>query len=195
MWKTQQQSISNNRVFHVSIEKENSPLSYKDVIHLWEQSESFRDYYIDLMLNSPFSAYRWETPQISLRNVDKPFEFVMLDSPGLERESNPQSFLEYFQGKPSGSVVRFQNLRKDAILVVPGPAEESDCYNHIGSFTKHAPRSQQHELWMLVGNSIQERLSDTPVWVSTVGAGVPWLHIRLDDRPKYYSYKLYRDSA
>ena len=29
----------------------------------------------------------------------------------------------------------------------------------------------------------------TPVWMSTSGAGVSWLHIRLDSRPKYYQYR------
>jgi Family of unknown function (DUF6940) len=27
---------------------------------------------------------------------------------------------------------------------------------------------------------------------STAGAGVAWLHVRLDDRPKYYGYPPYR---
>lgn len=36
------------------------------------------------------------------------------------------------------------------------------------------------------------RLGAKPVWLSTAGAGVPWLHVRLDDHPKYYGYALYR---
>jgi hypothetical protein len=31
-----------------------------------------------------------------------------------------------------------------------------------------------------------------PEWLSTAGAGVSWLHVRLDDRPKYYGYAPYR---
>ncbi|MFO1021395.1 MAG: hypothetical protein U0903_11970 [Planctomycetales bacterium] len=31
-----------------------------------------------------------------------------------------------------------------------------------------------------------------PVWLSTAGAGVPWLHVHLDDQPKYYSHAPYR---
>jgi len=27
---------------------------------------------------------------------------------------------------------------------------------------------------------------------STAGAGVSWLHVRLDDRPKYYGFKPYK---
>ena len=34
--------------------------------------------------------------------------------------------------------------------------------------------------------------SDAPAWVSTSGLGVSWLHIRIDTRPKYYSYAPFR---
>jgi len=36
------------------------------------------------------------------------------------------------------------------------------------------------------------RLSSRPVWLSTAGGGVSWLHVRLDDRPKYYHHAAYR---
>jgi len=31
--------------------------------------------------------------------------------------------------------------------------------------------------------------------LSTHGLGVPYLHVRIDNRPKYYSYKDYKDPA
>lgn len=34
---------------------------------------------------------------------------------------------------------------------------------------------------------------DAPLWVSTSGLGVPWLHVRLDDAPKYYTHRPFRD--
>ena len=39
----------------------------------------------------------------------------------------------------------------------------------------------------------QQERACVPVWVSTAGAGVSWLHVRLDDRPKYYGYQPYRN--
>lgn len=38
---------------------------------------------------------------------------------------------------------------------------------------------------------MQQNLNDAPIWLNTAGAGVPWLHIRLDSRPKYYRYQPY----
>ena len=34
---------------------------------------------------------------------------------------------------------------------------------------------------------------DMPLWVSTAGLGVSWLHVRLDARPKYYRHDAYTD--
>jgi hypothetical protein len=36
------------------------------------------------------------------------------------------------------------------------------------------------------------RLGAKPVWLSTAGGGVSWLHVRLDDQPKYYGFEPYR---
>ena len=47
----------------------------------------------------------------------------------------------------------------------------------------------------LVGAAMQRRLGAKPVWLSTAGAGVSWLHVRLDDRPKYYGYAPFREGA
>ena len=38
------------------------------------------------------------------------------------------------------------------------------------------------------------RLGTAPVWLSTAGAGVSWLHVRLGDRPKYYGHAPYRQA-
>jgi hypothetical protein len=34
-----------------------------------------------------------------------------------------------------------------------------------------------------------------PVWFSTSGMGVAWLHFRLDERPKYYTYRAFAEEA
>ena len=52
-----------------------------------------------------------------------------------------------------------------------------------------------HETIRAVGAEVKSHLSRTselPVWVSTNGDGVAWLHVRIDERPKYYAYAPYR---
>jgi hypothetical protein len=46
-----------------------------------------------------------------------------------------------------------------------------------------------------VGDAVARRLSSAPLWLSTSGLGVAWLHVRLDERPKYYTHAPYRTHA
>jgi hypothetical protein len=92
-------------------------------------------------------------------------------------------------------VVEFPNLGNDALMVVPCPLAPPSAYAHIGAFVRQAPEAQRHALWKLVGAAMERRLGGKPVWLSTAGAGVSWLHVRLDDRPKYYGYGPYREGG
>ena len=51
-----------------------------------------------------------------------------------------------------------------------------------------------HELVRAVGVEVRRALRRTgdPVWLSTNGDGVSWLHVRTDERPKYYTHGPYR---
>ena len=170
-------------------------LRYADVIRLWQHSEPFRAFFIHLLAAVPFPAYRWETPPVTLDTVDRPFECVVLNSPGLARMPDPHPFARYFTTTDvKGGIVVFENLGKDATLVVPSPEGPDAAYGHLAAFTRQAPSFQHHALWTTVGEAMQQRLADRPVWLSTAGGGVSWLHVRLDDRPKYYGFRPYRES-
>ena len=77
-------------------------------------------------------------------------------------------------------------------MVVPRPIAEPSAYGHLAAFVRGAPEAQRHALWQMVGESMARRIGAKPVWLSTAGAGVSWLHVRLDDRPKYYGFGPYR---
>ena len=66
------------------------------------------------------------------------------------------------------------------------------AYGHLAAFVREAPREQVHALWARVGELVLERVSNVPLWLSTAGGGVAWLHVRLDSRPKYYTHAPYR---
>jgi hypothetical protein len=148
--------------------------------------------YNDLLAGSSFSAFRWETPPVTSSTLSRSFEFVLLDSPSLARAPDSAAFAEYFQKSSEPEVVEFPNLGGDAILIVPRPNTSLPTYVHLASFVREAPESQRHALWQLVGFAMSKRVSTKPVWLSTAGGGVSWLHVRLDDRPKYYGYDPYR---
>jgi hypothetical protein len=192
MWTARCEELANGRIVRVSIALDSSPVCYADVLRLWQRDEDFRSFFIGLLEDAPFSAFRWETPPITTATVSRLFEFVVLDSPGLATEPDAHAFAEHFRGADTSGVVEFPNLGKDAIMVVPCPIGPLDSYGHLAAFVRRAPEVQKHALWQRVGSAMRRRLGSKPVWLSTAGAGVSWLHVRLDDRPKYYGYSPYR---
>jgi hypothetical protein len=177
---------------HFVIVGEMGPVSYADVVRLWRESAAFRTFYNSVLAGDPFSAFKWETPPVTASTMDRPFEFVLLDSSWLDLPADPRAFAAHFSEVAGSSVVDFPNLGGDAILVAPRPEGSLSAYGHLAAFVRHAPEGQRHALWERVGEAMDRRLGTAPVWLSTAGAGVPWLHVRVDDRPKYYGYEPYR---
>jgi hypothetical protein len=194
MWTATTTPLARNRVVRTTIASDKGALTFSDVITLWQTNEAFCDFFNQLLADSSFAAFRWETPGVRTQTLSQDFEFVLLDSPGLDRDVEPDAFVEHFTGEPDGVVV-FSNLSGDATLVVPNPSATDDCYGHLAAFVRRAPAPQRHALWAAVGETLAKRVSKKPVWLSTAGAGVSWLHVRLDSRPKYYGYQPYADRS
>ena len=169
-------------------------LSWSDVIYRWQNDRTFRRFFISLLVDAPYPAYFWETPPVTSATLDRQFEFVFVDSPQLANVRTDQSaFKNHFaSAEPGASVIEFSNLGGDATLVVPCPCGPFPAYSQISAFARQAPEDQQDQLWQLVGAALERRLGTQPVWVSTSGLGIYWLHVRLDSTPKYYTYDPYR---
>ncbi len=165
-------------------------LTYQQTINYWKTSPAFCAFWIQQLQASPFTGYTWETPSITTKTVDRPFECVTVYNAlfqGLSPEI--QAFEDCFSKE--NPVVDFPNLSGDAHLVVPCPLAKESCYTHIACFTQNAPMSQQLALWQKVGATAAVRLSEKPMWISTAGMGIYWLHVRFDSRPKYYRHREY----
>ncbi len=193
MWLAKPTILDDN-VHKISLFEDESQLLYADVIHYWQASSEFRDFYVSILRDSRFDAYFWENPPVTKSNIRQAYEFVLVNSPQLARApADPNSFRDKFNSNaPSQTVIAFENLGRDAELIVPCPIAAQNIYAHFASFIRGAPETQTHDLFTLMANSLEKRLGNMPTWVSTSGLGVYWLHIRLDTRPKYYSYQAYR---
>lgn len=174
---------------HYTYQRDKSDLTYGDVLHQWQHDAEFRSFHIQTMQSISFLAYRWETPPISTQTHNRPFEFVVIDAPYLDRPVRRQDFAEHFQ--IDDSVADFPNLGGNAWLIVPVSDVSSSTYTHLGSFTRLAGAPQQHALWQRVGLCMAARGNEKPLWLSTAGDGVAWLHVRIDTRPKYYHHQPY----
>lgn len=190
MWNIENKLPSSNDIIQASIHTANSKLSFGEVLDLWQSDINFQKLFEDYLANTPFSAFRWETPAISTANIKQDFEFVLLNSPKLERTADKKAFSEHFNNT-TDNVVVFDNLSGDSTLIVPTPVKADDSYAHLATFSRNATKPQQHNLWSVVGHTMKQRLNSNPIWLSTAGAGVAWLHIRIDSRPKYYTYSPY----
>jgi hypothetical protein len=65
----------------------------------------------------------------------------------------------------------------------------------LAAFLREGPSDQVHDLWHRTARAVRENLGAKPMWLSTAGLGVAWLHIRLDSRPKYYRFDGYRRAS
>ena len=101
----------------------------------------------------------------------------------------------HFSDEDGSDVIVFLNLGGDATLVAPKPAGPAEAYPHLAAFVRRASREQQQRLWCEVGAAVAESIGTDPLWVSTSGLGVYWLHVRLDSRPKYYQFPEYRNRS
>jgi hypothetical protein len=100
-----------------------------------------------------------------------------------------ESFAEHF--RRDRDVVTFASLGGDAVLVAPCPDPAGGNLAHLASFTATASPRRQQALWNAVGDAFAARIGARPLWLSTAGHGVGWLHVRLDSRPKYYRHTDY----
>lgn len=170
-------------------------VSFARVIELLRaEQDGFRRYLVELFRSSPFSCFRFECPPVTIATRRRAFEFVLVDSPEIDSPPDPRDFQSHFD-RSHDDVLAFDNLGGDATLIVPHPRPASPGYAHLADFTRQAPAAQQLALWRLVGDTLHRLLGDSPLWLNTAGGGVPWLHVRLDTRPKYYVFDEYRKQA
>jgi hypothetical protein len=156
--------------------------SWPDVVHALRDDPAFRISFAERLRAVPYEAWFWECIRVS----DGPFECVALDAPELARQTaDPSAFAEHLVAP----INTFRSLGGDAVLISPSP---TGCYPHLAAFLRGAPADQIDAFLLAIGEAIAQWSGPQPPWVSTAGLGVPWLHARLDSRPKYFRHAPYR---
>jgi hypothetical protein len=187
------ESYNKGNMLKFQIQEKGKLLFYGDVIERWIHDNQFRSFFCFLLDDSGLSSYVWETPPITSNHLNRPFEFVLLSQPNRSGSPDRETYAQYFNfDADDNGVVTFENLGKDALLVVPSPCKPNVDYSNLAAFLRNAPDTQQHALWRTLGRCAKQRLGPQPLWISVAGGGVAWLHVRLDSYPKYYRYMQYR---
>lgn len=193
-WVAYGQLLNAGKTQQISICLDNVPLTWHQVIEGWCQETDFRTFTTQILQGSAYHAFFWETPPLTPESLHQPWAFVLVDAPMLAKVApNPQPFAPYLQ-QSDLSVAVFPNLGGDATLIAPCALGARSTYTHLANFVRQAPSDQIDRLWRVLGTTLNDssKTLTTPLWVSTSGLGVYWLHIRLDNRPKYYTHTAYR---
>ena len=187
-WAAETQKLSSRSIRYTFGE-----CTFRDVLDGWQHSRDCRRFFTDLVAACEFRGLTWETPSLSHSSLNDRFEFVITDNPLLVSSGVDSSpFSEHFRSQPEDeSVLVFPNLGGDALLVVPRQVVEEKVYGHFASFLRSAPKEQSDQFWQQLSKAARQRLNRRPIWLSTAGLGVKWLHGRVCSTPKYYRHKDY----
>ena len=97
MWQYKIKTLDSERIQKYLIFDNQKQLTYLEIIELWQSNPDFCTFFNSLLADSPFFAYFWETPSISLSTINQKFEFVLVDNPRLSKlEPNSHAFKKYF---------------------------------------------------------------------------------------------------
>jgi len=170
--------------------------SWAEIVDRWQCDSAFCRAFSAELASEPLAAFAWETVPVSRATRDRPFAQVVVDSPSLaSAKADPLPFAAIPAGDDGIRV--FKNLGGDATLVAPARsaiAASDASYAHLAAFLREGPSTQIDALWSAVGVAVARHWAQSaaPLWVSTAGLGVHWLHVRLDAAPKYYRHGPFR---
>eukprot|EP00981_Chlorochromonas_danica_P004872 scaffold978_cov172-Ochromonas_danica.AAC.3 len=202
-------------VNHFVLQWGKHPVSYQSALERMangELADALSHAIIQEARAKKWNAIFWECAPVQKETMGlQPFEFVVLPAPSLAKATlDVAPFREKLTSvdNEDKAFAVFQNLGGDAILVVPQlptvhlldflaktdgqPVQPSPSQQQSQSqpLSESGKNNQRQGLWKAVGEAMLQRLSTSsgPVWLSTSGLGVSWLHVRLDSAPKYYNY-------
>lgn len=162
-----------------------------DFFGLLISSESFRNQIIQIFLESKFVNVFWEFPPYSTSTTQNMAEFAFVTTSNFDK-ANSSSFSEYLKGKKDGEIVMFKNPSGDTDLITINSSNTNNqTFCHIMEFMTNATYENKHNLLKKIGEEMIKHTNGknakNPIYLSTHGHGVPWLHVRICNKPKYYS--------
>ena len=195
MLEVERRALSSVTGYEYLFRDNDTPLSFGQALELMKIDDEVPTLLTKLLRRVPFEGFRWETPALTRNNHHQQFRFVVIDAPYLNTHPDQHTFARHFEHAGATAICKFDNLGGDAMLIVPAPLRSDDNYAHFGAFLCNAPEQQIGALWQTIGETTLSRLGSRPLWLNTAGDGVAWLHVRLDNRPKYYHYRPYREGG
>lgn len=175
-------------------------ISNERVLDLWANpSSGFSAFFNNVLSQNGGAVFFLQcAPMARASLCDDLFRFVLTKAPArlAARVASSDRYAGHFSASPSSDIVAFPNLDNTALLISPRKRDDmsSNHYLMLANFVRGAPQQQHAALWQCVAQQVRRahRNGWGVVWVNTHGADVPWLHVRVDKTPKYYSYQQFK---
>lgn len=134
-------------------------------------------------------AFLYETTPI--KNGNEIYKEKFIENNYLDKmKEDYSSFYEHIKKSKNKYVISFNNLSNDTLLIIPTP-KKNKKFTTIKDFMDNSSETQQKYFWKYVSKTIKNLIKDgkTKYWISTHGSGVPYFHLRISLKPKYYVTK------
>lgn len=181
-------------------------ITFQQFLKKLNSSKTFRNQF-KTTITSVYPSYPFvffESPPVNADSIKtKMYEFVLVSTGTFHHVGTDYgAFRDKFDSercKNNGlNACEFPNLGNDAIMVTPKGVEgetHREKYTNLMSFLREGDEEEIDGFLKLVGVSAEKRVDEMgslDTWISTSGLGISWLHLRLDSRPKYYTYRDYK---
>lgn len=129
--------------------------------------------------------FMWNTSVIK-NNGNSSFKESFKINKNLPEKQNYKEFESYINKSKNKYVTSFHNLNKDTLLVIPIPKKNKN-YATLKDFCDNSSITQKKYFWKEVSKLVKKFMKNEKyIWISTHGLGVPYMHIRISNKPKYY---------
>ena len=192
-------SIDNDIIIYRIINNNNKYLTYKNFYESIKSSEKLINDIISILKLIVFESYYLEFNPTSWNSLENTiFEFVIIKTTAFTNKTDIITFGESNINTNSNNIYTFYNLSKSSILISPHYNHNYDMntYNNICTFMRTSNFKQQFLLLTIAFAQYQIQLKkniNKLLWLSTHGKGIGWLHIRIDNTPKYISFQSYKN--
>ena len=152
-------------------------MKWKTVLNNWESGFYFHE-------DCP-NRFLWNTSVLK-NNANSIFKQKIKTCRDLPTSQDCIAFNRHIKNSRDKYVTSFPNISGDALLVVPMPRLNKN-FATLKDFMENASDLQQRNFWKHVAYCAKQRMKTrSHIWISTSGLGVPYLHVRISDTPKYY---------
>lgn len=133
--------------------------------------------------------------ETSISGPGEPYDEVFIQNSKLdELEQSYDAFSKHIANSKNKYVTNFLSIDGTAMLLIPKPIDDYN-YTTMKDFIDNAPEDQRVMFWKLAALIIRkEWAKGKKVYVSTHGLGVPYFHLRIEEKPKYYVTKRFKES-